>query len=95
DVLSQTEVGGGVVQFLLPPYAPVLGSREPDFDESARLLIECIDSQRSAGVVIHRLSELSMVSIDARLHAYIAGLPEERVIYLGDGTREAFEALPR
>lgn len=93
NVLSETPVGCGVYQFMLPPYGPVLSGGGASFDESIRVLIECLEADPSVRIVVHRLSVLSMVSIGPVLHRYILEQPEGRVIFLGEGDRDAFLAL--
>ena len=93
NVLSRTAVGCGVSQFPLPPYGPVLSGEKASFPASVRQLIGCLEADPSIGIVIHQLSVLSMVCIDPVLHRYIRMQPEERILYVGDGARDAFQSL--
>jgi len=93
NVLSRTESPCGLLDYLAQGAPGFYGEAFARFGVSTADIVRCLDASPEIAVVIHQTADTSLLFIDGVLWEAIRRLPPERVIYLGDGSREAFLAL--
>ena len=92
-MLSRTESPCGLLDYLAQRSPEFLGERFARFGASTADIARCLESSPGTKVVLHQLADTSLLFIDELLWQTIRALPPDRVIYLGAGAREAFDAL--
>ena len=93
NVLSATESPCGLLDYLAQRSPAFLGEPFARFRATSADIVRCLEAEPTILVVVHQLSNTGLLFFDAELFEAVRALPPERVLYLGEGSREAFDAL--